>query len=256
MTLQLKRPLVIFDLETTGINVSADRIIELAYIKIFPDGKKEEAVMRFNPGIPIPPEATAIHNITDSDVADKPSFASKANDLSNIFKGCDFGGFNSNKFDFPMLVEEFLRASVEFDVEQRKFIDAQRIFHIMEQRTLTAAYKFYCDKDLVDAHAALADTRATYEVLMAQLSRYPQLQNDVDFIHQFTGQSKNFDLAGRMIYNEKKEVVFNFGKHKGKSVEAVLKAEPSYYEWMMQGDFPEDTKRRLTQLRLKGFGNK
>lgn len=254
MTLLLKRPLVIFDLETTGINISSDRIIELAYIKIYPDGKIDEAVMRFNPGIPISPESTVVHGITDSDVADKPSFISKAKELSHLFTGCDFGGFNSNKFDFPMLVEEFLRAGVDFDVDQRKFIDAQRIFHMMEQRTLTAAYKFYCNKDLVDAHSALADTRATYEVLMAQLTRYPQLQNDVDFIHQFTGQSKNYDLAGRMIYNEKKEVVFNFGKHRGKPVELVLKAEPAYYDWMMQGDFSEDTKRRLTQLRLRGFG--
>lgn len=256
MKLFLKRPLVIFDLETTGVNISTDRIVELAYIKIYPDGREESDEMRFNPTIPIPYETSLIHGIFDQDVADKPTFASKASELNQIFSGCDFGGFNSNKFDFPMLVEEFLRAGTDFDTENRKFIDAQRIFHLMEQRTLAAAYKFYCDKELINAHSAMADTRATFEVLLAQIERYPQLKNDIDFIHQFTGQAGNVDLAGRMVYNDKKQVVFNFGKHRGKPVEEVLKSEPSYYEWMMQGDFPEDTKRRLTRIRLKGFGAK
>lgn len=256
MPLKLKRPLVIFDLETTGINISSDRIVELAYIKLYPDGKRETVEMRFNPTIPIPAEASKIHGIYDADVADKPTFASKAKELYTAFTGCDFGGFNSNKFDFPMLVEEFLRAGIEFETDNRKFIDAQRIFHLMEQRTLSAAYKFYCNKELENAHSAMADTNATLEVLLSQLERYPQLNNDIDYIHQFTGQAGLVDLAGRMMYNDKKQIVFNFGKHRGKVVEDVFKAEPSYYDWMMQGDFPEETKRKLTQIRLKGFGSK
>lgn len=256
MNIVLKRPLVIFDLETTGINVSSDRIVELAYIKLFPDGREESDEMRFNPGIPIPKEASEIHGIYDADVFDKPRFADKAKELNQIFSGCDFGGFNSNKFDFPMLVEEFLRAGVEFEIDNRKFVDAQRIYHLMEPRTLSAAYKFYCDANLENAHSAMADTRATLNVLKAQLAKYPQLQNDVDFIHQFTGQNKVVDLAGRFVYNEKKQIVFNFGKHKNKTVEDVLRLEPSYYEWMMQGDFAEATKRKLTQIRLKSFGTK
>lgn len=254
MQLNLKRPLVVFDLETTGINISNDRIVEICTIKVFPDGTEEVKTQRFNPTIPIPKEVTAIHGITNEDVKNEPTFADKAKELCEYLKGCDFAGFNSNKFDFPMLVEEFLRAKVDFDPENRKFIDVQRIFHVMEQRNLVAAYKFYCDKMLEKAHSAEADTSATLEVLKAQLQRYDNLKNDIEFLHSFSGQTNFVDLAGRMIYDSKGREVFNFGKHKGKPVSEVLKTEPAYYEWMMQSEFPLDTKRRLTQIRLRQFG--
>jgi len=253
MKLNLKRPLIVFDLETTGTSVNNDRIVEFCYIKVMPDGSEHVKTMRFNPGIPIPHEVSLIHGIYDEDVKDAPLFKAKAKELAEEFKGCDFAGFNSNKFDFPLLVEEFLRAGVEFDVENRKFVDAQRIFHMMEQRTLTAAYKFYCNKSLENAHSAEADTLATLEVLKAQLTHYSQLENDIDFLHNFTKQDKNVDLAGRMIYNDAGQPLFNFGRHKGKLVDDVFKTDYGYYDWMMNGDFPEDTKRRLTQLKLKGF---
>lgn len=253
MQLNLKRPLVVFDLETTGINISHDRIVEMATIKVFPDGTEESRLQRFNPGIPIPPQTTAIHGIKDEDVKDCPTFAQKARELAEYLKGCDFAGFNSNKFDFPLLVEEFLRVGVEFDAENRKFIDVQRIFHVMEQRNLSAAYKFYCSKTLENAHNAGVDTMATLEVLKAQLQRYENLKNDIEFLHKFSGQSNFVDLAGRMYYNQDGKATFNFGKHKGRTVEEVLRNEPAYYEWMMQGDFPLDTKRRLTQIRLSSF---
>jgi DNA polymerase-3 subunit epsilon len=253
MKLNLKRPLIVFDLETTGTSVNNDRIVEFCYIKVMPDGSEHVKTMRFNPGMPIPHEVSLIHGIYDEDVKDAPLFKVKAKELAEEFKGCDFAGFNSNKFDFPLLVEEFLRAGVEFDVENRKFVDAQRIFHMMEQRTLTAAYKFYCNKSLENAHSAQADTIATLEVLKAQLTHYSQLENDIDFLHNFTKQDKNVDLAGRMIYNDAGQPLFNFGRHKGKLVDDVFKTDYGYYDWMMNGDFPEDTKRRLTQLKLKGF---
>jgi len=256
MKINLRRPLVIFDIETTGISISNDRIVELATIKIDPDGTEESRTQRFNPTIHIPHEVSLIHGIYDEDVKDKPTFAEKAKDLAEYFKGCDFGGFNSNKFDFPMLVEEMLRAGVDFDAENRKFVDAQRIFHQMEQRTLTAAYKFYCGKILENAHSAEADTRATLEVLMAQIERYDELENDMDQLHKFSGQNNNVDLSGRMIYDKKGQAIFNFGKHKGKIVADVLKVEPSYYQWIMDNDFALDTKRRLTQIKLSGFGTK
>lgn len=249
--LQLNRPLIIFDLETTGISISKDRIVEIACIKIFPNGNEEVRVQRINPEMPIPPEVTAIHGISDADVADKPTFAALAKDFALFMQGCDFGGFNSNKFDFPMLVEEFLRAGVEFDPENRKFVDAQRIFHVMEPRNLKAAYKFYCDKDLENAHSAEADTRATWEVLKSQVEKYSQLQNNIDYLHQFSGQSNNVDLAGRMVFNDKGIEVFNFGKHKGKPVLQVLKSEPGYYQWVMDNDFSLDTKRHLTRIKLR-----
>lgn len=251
MPLELKRPFVVFDLETTGINISNDRIIELAYIKLYPDGREENMTLRFNPQIPIPAEATRIHGISDADVANEPVFKEKATMLAETFKGCDFGGFNSNKFDFPMLVEEFLRAEVEFDTDNRKFVDAQRIYHQMEQRTLKAAYKFYCNKDLTDAHQAEADTRATLEVLLAQIERYADLKNDIDSLHQFSGMDRNVDLSGRIVMNEKNQAVFNFGKHRFKPVNDVFRAEPGYYQWMMDGDFPLDTKRKLTRLYIE-----
>lgn len=253
MKLQLRRPLVVFDLETTGTSINSDRIVELCYIKVMPDGTEHTKTMRFNPGIPIPHEVSLIHGIYDEDIKDAPVFKQKARELAEEFKGCDFAGFNSNKFDFPLLVEEFLRAGVEFDVENRKFVDAQRIYHMMEQRTLAAAYKFYCGKVLENAHSAEADTIATLEVLKAQITHYPELQNDIEYLHNFTKQDKNVDLAGRMVYNAEGKAVFNFGKHKGRLVEDVFRMEASYYDWMMNGDFAEDTKRRLTQLKLAGF---
>lgn len=253
MKLHLKRPLVVFDLETTGTSVNLDRIVEFSFIKVMPEGTETIKTLRFNPGIPIPLEVSLIHGIYDDDVKEAPLFKIKAKELAEEFMGCDFAGFNSNKFDFPLLVEEFLRAGVEFDVENRRFVDAQRIFHMMEQRTLTAAYKFYCNKELINAHSAEADTVATLEVLKAQIERYENLENDVEFLHNFTKQDKNLDLAGRIIYNKDGIPVFNFGKHKGKLVQEVFKTDFGYYDWMMNGDFAEDTKRRLTQIKLQGF---
>jgi DNA polymerase-3 subunit epsilon len=253
MKLHLKRPLVVFDLETTGTSVNLDRIVEFSFIKVMPEGTETIKTLRFNPGIPIPLEVSLIHGIYDDDVKEAPLFKIKAKELAEEFMGCDFAGFNSNKFDFPLLVEEFLRAGVEFDVENRRFVDAQRIFHMMEQRTLTAAYKFYCNKELINAHSAEADTIATLEVLKAQIERYENLENDVEFLHNFTKQDKNVDLAGRIIYNKDGIPVFNFGKHKGKLVQEVFKTDFGYYDWMMNGDFAEDTKRRLTQIKLQGF---
>lgn len=256
MQLQLKRPLVVFDIESTGINISKDRIVELSTIKVYPDGKEELRTQRFNPGCPIPAETSKIHGIYDQDVADKPSFAEKAKELAEYLKGCDFAGFNSNRFDFPMLVEEFLRCGIDFDSDNRKFVDVQRIFHQMEQRNLSAAYKFYCDQHLENAHSAEADTLATLAVLKAQIHRYDNLKNDIDYLHSFSGQSNSVDLAGRIVFDDKGREIFNFGKHKGRLVDEIFKNEPSYFDWMMQGDFSLDTKRKLTQIRLKNFGKK
>lgn len=250
MKLQLRRPLVIFDLETTGTNISHDRIVEICLIKVFPDEREEIRTYRVNPGIPIPKETSEIHGIYDADVADKPSFRELGAELNNFLKECDFGGFNSNKFDFPLLVEEFYRAGIEFDVEKRKFIDVQRIFHLREPRNLKAAYRFYCDKDLENAHSAEADTMATWQVLKAQLERYDDLPTEIDKLHQISGQSNFVDLGGRFILNAQSIPCFNFGKHKGKPIKDVLKAEPGYFEWMMNGDFPQQTKNVLTKIRL------
>lgn len=251
MNLNLKRPIVFFDLETTGIDLSRDRIVEISLVKISPNGDQELKTRRINPEMPIPPEATAIHRITDDDVKDCPRFKEIAKSLAQYIEGCDLGGYNSNKFDIPMLVEEFLRADVDVDLKKRKFIDVQNIFHKMEQRTLIAAYKFYCGKDLENAHSAEADIMATYEVLQAQLDRYPELQNDVDFLAGFSERGKSADYAGRIIYNDKGQEVFAFGKHKGRVVEEVFREEPSYYAWMMNGDFPRYTKKVITEIRLR-----
>ena len=251
MKLNLRRPLVFFDLETTGINITKDRIVELSYIKVLPDGSDVRKTIRVNPGMHIPEQATAVHHITDEDVKDKPLFKEIAKTLAKDFEGCDFAGFNSNRFDIPLLMEEFLRAGVDFDISKRKFIDIQTIFHKMEQRTLTAAYKFYCDEDLDNAHSANADTEATYEVLQAQLDRYPNLENDVDFLSKFSSQNRNVDLAGRIILNDNNVEVFNFGKYKGQPVEEVLKRDSGYFGWMMQGDFPQNTKNVLTNIKLR-----
>jgi DNA polymerase-3 subunit epsilon len=256
MKLKLTKPLIVFDLESTGVNVSTDRIVEIYMIKIFPDGTEKHLHQRINPGIPIPKDVTAIHGITDADVALEPSFKDKSHAFKEFIGNADFGGFNANRFDFPMLVEEFYRAGVEFSITGRKFIDAQRIFHIMEPRNLAAAYRFYCDKTLENAHSAKADTLATWEIIKSQIDRYPEIEPNLEELNKISGQEKLVDLAGRFLRDEKGEATFNFGKHKGKSVAEILQKEPSYYEWMMAGDFPENTKRVLTELRLNLFGSK
>ncbi|KAA6341249.1 DNA polymerase III subunit epsilon [termite gut metagenome] len=251
MRLNLKNPLVFFDLETTGININTDRIVEISYLKVYPNGNEESKTLRINPEIPIPKEASEIHGIYDADVVSCPVFKEVAKNIANDIEGCDLAGFNSNRFDIPVLAEEFLRAGVDIDMDRRKFIDVQVIFHKMEQRTLTAAYKFYCNKALEDAHAAQADTLATYEVLQSQLDRYPDLQNDVSFLSAFSSFNKNVDFAGRMIYNENGMEVFNFGKYKGQIVSEVLKKDSGYYGWIMENDFTLNTKTMLTKIRLR-----
>ncbi len=252
MKLNLKRPIIFFDLETTGIDTAKDRIVEISMVKINPDGERVVKTRRINPGMHIPAEATAIHGITDEDVRECPSFAQIARSLAQFIGGCDFGGFNSNRFDLPMLVEEFMRAGVDVDFRRCKFIDVQNIFHKLEQRTLIAAYKFYCDKELTDAHSAEADTLATYEVLCAQLDRYPEvLQNDVEALATFSTRSEAADFAGRILYNDKGEEVFGFGKYKGRRVAEIFEIEPSYYAWMMNGDFPLYTKKIITEIRCR-----
>jgi DNA polymerase-3 subunit epsilon len=254
MELDLKNPLVFFDLETTGINVASDRIVEISWLKIMLSGEEVSHTQLINPTIPIDPGATAIHGISDEDVKDKPTFREIAKSIAREFEGCDLAGFNSNKFDIPLLAEEFLRAEVDFDLSRRKFIDVQVIFHKMEQRTLSAAYRFYCQKNLEDAHSAEADTRATYEILKAQLDRYNDLENNVEFLSGFSAQKRNVDLAGRIILNDRDVEVFNFGKYKGEPVEEVLQKDPGYFGWILNGDFPLHTKKVLTNIKLRTFG--
>ena len=254
MSIIITKPLVFFDIESTGISTSKDRIVEIYLIKLKPDGTEDHLHEYYNPGIPIPAEATEIHGITDEFVKDKPSFMEKANELKQFLEHCDFAGFNSNKFDVPLLVEEFYRAGIEFEIDNRKFVDAMKIFHVMEPRNLAAAFKFYCHKDLENAHSAKYDTMATFDILKAQLEHYPNLDKTVDGLHKLSAQKDQVDLAGRIIYNEKKEEVFNFGKHKGKLVKEVFKREPSYYHWMVQNDFPANTKNVLTKIRLSMLG--
>lgn len=249
MELNLTKPIIFFDLETTGVNFQNDRIVEISYIKVYPNGTEESKTIRVNPGRPIPPEATAVHHITDADVANERHFKDIAREIARTFQGCDIGGFNSNKFDLPLLQEEFIRAGVEdFDPSRCRLIDVQTIFHKMEQRTLIAAYKFYCNKDLTEAHSANADTRATYEVLKAQLDRYPELKNDMDFLANFSTQRKGVDLAGRIVYDDQGREVFNFGKHKGKTVDEVFASDRNYCDWMQNSDFAADTKRVVMRL--------
>lgn len=250
MKLNLKRPVIFFDLETTGTNVTNDRIVEISLIKVNPDGSEVERTRRINPGCPIPAEATAVHHITDGDVADCPRFKQIAASLAEMFTGCDIAGFNSNRFDIPMLDEEFRRAGIQFDFSRARFIDVQTIFHKKEQRTLVAAYRFYCDKDLEAAHSANADTRATYEVLMAQLDRYDDLPNDIDKLSDFSSQNRNVDLMGRLIYDEQGRKIINFGKYKGREASEVLRRAPGYYNWIQQGDFPGNTKAEFTKIKL------
>ena len=257
MKLNLKKPLVFLDLETTGVDTSRDRIVEISLVKVMPDGSQEVKTRRLNPEMHIPESASAIHHIYDEDVAGCPTFREIAKSLWSYLEGCDLAGFNSNKFDIPVLVEEFLRAGVDVDMQKVRFVDVQNIFHKMEQRTLVAAYKFYCGRDLTEAHSAEADTLATYEVLKAQLDRYPEtLQNDVDFLADFSSREHAVDFAGRIVYNDKGEEIFNFGKHKGKTVREVFRTEPSYYSWMMNGDFPLYTKKVITALRLRDMNQK
>lgn len=256
MQLTLTRPLVFFDLETTGITIGHDRIVEISMLKLMPNGEKQILTKRVNPEIPIPAAASAVHGITDEMVANEPVFAKLAGEIARFIGNGDLAGYNSNKFDIPMLVDEFIRVGLEFEMKGRRMIDVQNIFHKMEQRTLAAAYKFYCDKEIVNAHSAEADIMATFDVFSAQLDRYPDLKKDVDALHQFTMMNQNVDLAGRIVYNDKKQEVFNFGKHKGKTVDEVFAKEPSYFDWMMQGDFPAETKKVLTALRLRALSNR
>ncbi|RDC58659.1 DNA polymerase III subunit epsilon [Pedobacter chinensis] len=260
MKLNLKRPLAFFDLEATGINVGVDRIVEIAVLKAMPDGTEVVKTWRVNPEMPIPLQTSLIHGIYDEDIANEPTFKTLAKEIADFIGNSDLAGYNSNKFDIPMLLEEFLRADVDFDMNERKFVDVQNIFHQMEQRTLKAAYKFYCQEDLINAHAAEADVIATYKVLLGQLEMYKETEfedkqgvksipvvNDVDALHVFTNIHKPVDFAGRLVFNDANEVCFNFGKHKGKTTAQVFSVEPSYYAWMKQGDFPLYTKKKLDE---------
>jgi DNA polymerase-3 subunit epsilon len=247
MNLQLTKPLAFIDLETTGINISNDRIVEIAIVKISPDGSKTVKRKLINPTIPIPQSSTDVHGISNVMVKDAPTFKQVANEIKQFIEGCDIGGYNSNRFDIPMLVEEFLRCELNIDIEERKLVDVQKVYHLMEQRTLSAAYKFYCSKDLQGAHGAEVDATATYEVLEAQIEKYSQIGNTVESITKFTGEEVIVDFARRFIM-EKGVEVFNFGKHKGKPVTQVLKEEPQYYDWMMKGDFPLHTKQKITEI--------
>ncbi|MEA3505057.1 MAG: exonuclease domain-containing protein [Bacteroidota bacterium] len=266
MQLNLTKPLAFFDLETTGINVGKDRIVEISIVKINIDNSEERLTQRINPEMPIPLESSKIHGIYDKDIKDEPTFAEAANKIALFLKGCDLSGYNLIRFDVPVLVEEFLRVDIDFDIKKRKIVDVQNIFHKMEQRTLVAAYKYYCDKDLTNAHSAEADTVATYEVFKAQLERYKEtpftdkegntsipIQNDVNALHDFTHYNNNADLSGQIIFDNDNEEVFNFGKYKGQKVSEVFKNTPGYYDWMMKTDFPLYTKKLLTEIKLRGF---
>jgi len=248
MSLQLTRPIAFIDLETTGVNLSVDRIIEVAIIKILPDNTRQVKRKLLNPGMPIPPQSTEIHGITNEMVKDAPTFKQAGNELKQFIENCDMGGYNSNRFDIPMLMEEFLRAGMDVDLSSRRMVDVQHIFYTMEPRTLTAAYKFYCEKELVNAHSAESDVLATIDVLLSQIERYPQLGTTVDTILGTIGEEKIVDYARRFLFNDKGVEVFNFGKHKGRPVIDILKAEPQYYDWMMRGDFPLHTKQKLTEI--------
>ena len=251
MELNLTKPLIFFDLETTGTNITRDRIVEISLIKVMPGGEELARTRRINPEMPIPAEATAIHHITDEDVASMPTFKQIAKDLASIFQDSDIAGFNSNRFDIPLLLDEFHRADVTLDLSTTRFIDVQTIFHKQEPRTLVAAYRFYCGKELDGAHSADADTRATYEVLKAQLDKYTDLPNNVAALSEFSSHSRNVDFAGRLVYDEKKREIINFGKYKGRPADEVLQADPGYYGWIMQGDFPQNTKDAFARIHMR-----
>jgi len=261
MKLNLKRPLAFFDLETTGVNVASDRIVEISILRAMPDGTEDVKTMRINPGIPIPLESSLIHGIYDEDIKHAPTFKQAGEELARFLDDCDLAGYNSNRFDIPVLMEEFLRAGIDFDIDNRHFVDVQNVFHQMEQRTLKAAYQFYCGKNIENAHSAEADIKATYEVLKAQIVKYENMdwedkkgviskpvQNNIDALHKFTNLNKPVDFAARMVYNEDGVEVINFGKHKGRAVEDVFQSEPSYYNWMLNGDFPLYTKKCLEKI--------
>ncbi len=266
MELNLSRPLVVLDLETTGVLVARDRIVQICMLKINPDREQELVYEMINPGVPIPPETTAIHGIRDKDVSDKPSFKERAKDFDHFLQNCDIAGYNSNKFDIPLLIEEFLRADMPFEIKNRRFVDVQNIFHKMEPRTLKAAYKFYCKQELDGAHDAKADTLATYEILKAQLDVYQDkdwedkdgqksqpIANDIQKLHDFSFNNNAVDLVGHIVLNRDGLEVFNFGKYKGKAVEDVFRKEPSYFDWMMKSDFPLLTKKVIQAIKLRGF---
>ncbi|MFM1877520.1 MAG: hypothetical protein RLZZ241_386 [Bacteroidota bacterium] len=253
MELKLTKPMCFFDLETTGTNIATDRIVEIAVLKVFPNGNKESKTWLVNPEQPIPPEASAIHGITDEKVKDHPTFKQLSHEIFQLIRGSDLAGFNSNRFDIPLLAEELLRAGVDFDMKSAVSVDVQTIFHKMEKRTLEAAYKFYCGKDLIDAHSALADTEATFEVLCAQLDRYPDLPKDIKQLAAFSAHNESIDFAGFIQRDESGNPIFGFGKHKGKLVLAVLEQEPGYFGWMLNADFPLYTKKVLTQIKLSNF---
>jgi DNA polymerase-3 subunit epsilon len=256
MNLILKKPICFFDLETTGINISKDRIVEISILKVFPNGTEESKTWLVNPEMEIPEEVIAIHGITNEKIANEPTFKEIAKDVHNMIKDSDLGGFNSNRFDIPLLAEEMLRADMDFDMKSRVAVDVQTIFHKMEQRTLSAAYKFYCDASLEDAHSAEADTKATYEVLKAQLDRYDNLENDSNFLAEFSSRNKLADCAGFIAFNKNNEEYFSFGKHKGKLVTEILEKEPGYFGWLLNADFPLYTKKVLTAIKLRQFNNK
>jgi len=256
MPLNLTKPLCFFDLETTGINITSDRIVEISILKVYPNGNKESKTWLVNPEMPIPAEVSAIHGITDDKVANEPTFKQLASEINNMIKDADLAGFNSNRFDIPLLAEEMLRADMDFDMKSRLAIDVQTIFHKMEQRTLSAAYKFYCDKTLENAHTAAADTLATYEVLEAQVERYEDLENNAKFLAEFSSRKRFADFAGFIALNKEGQEVFSFGKHKGKLVTDVLETEPGYFGWLLNADFPLYTKKVLTAIKLRAFNNK
>ena len=253
MGLDLKRPLCFFDLETTGVNVVSDRIVEIAVLKLLPNGNKEGKTWLVNPEMHIPKGASDVHGITNEQVKDAPNFKALSKEIYDFMKDCDWAGFNSDRFDIPLIAEEFMRAEVDFDLKNHKTIDVQTIFHKMEQRTLSAALKFYCDKELVNAHSAMADTDATYEVLLAQVERYDELENDLDFLSEFSTRKRSLDVAGFIVLNKEDVACFSFGKHKGKTVDEVLEKEPGYFGWLLNADFPLYTKKVLTAIRLSKF---
>lgn len=251
MPLELKKPLIVFDVESTGLNITTDRIIELSYVKLWPNGRREERTYRFNPERPIPPETIAVHKITDAMVANEPLFKQRAQEIANVFEGCDIAGFNSNHFDIPILMEEMLRAGVHFTMDGRRFVDVQAIYHKKERRDLEAAYRFYCGKEMTDHHSASCDTLTTLEVLQAQVDYYDDLPKDIASLADYSQHNRNVDLSGRMIYNADNVEVFNFGKYKGKTVAEVLTTDPSYYSWFMRSDFPLDSKNHLTRIKIR-----
>jgi DNA polymerase-3 subunit epsilon len=256
MGLELKKPIVFFDLETTGINIAKDRIVEISILKVFPNGNKESKTWLVNPEMKIPKETSEIHGITDDKVANEPTFRQLAKDVETLIKGCDLAGFNSNRFDIPLLAEEMLRVGIDFDMNNRVAIDVQVIFHKKEQRTLSAGYKFYCDKDLENAHSAEADTLATYEILLAQIDKYEDLGTDVKSLSEYSSHQKRADFAGFLMFDEEDHETFSFGKYKGRKVTDVFEENPGYYAWIQNADFPLYTKKVLTQIKLRSLNTK